>query len=122
MAEKNIKVCLSFILLIAVAIGSAGIGIIIGQAHMATAVRASYDKGMADMQRRHGFVREVLSVIRAVKAGEVLAKDNLAVRDYVGSDGLRDRLIQSVELPNVLGRKMRVDLKEKSVLLTTDLE
>lgn len=35
---------------------------------------------------------------------------------------LRDRLIQSVELPNVLGRKMRVDLKEKSVLLTTDLE
>ena len=43
------------------------------------------------------------------------------MRDYI-YDGVSDRLLQSADLQNVLGRKVRVDIKARSVLLKTDIQ
>ena len=99
------------------------VGIAIGytlcKANMATTVRASCEEGEKIVRQKYGFASQVLFVHRDVKAGDVLRKGDLAMRDYL-TYGVSDRLLQSADLQNVLGRKMRVDLKARSVLLKTD--
>ena len=97
------------------------IGYTLCMAQKATAVRASYEEGVNSARQKHGFARRVLFVDRDMKAGDVLTKGDLAFRDYI-TDGVRDRLLQCEDLQSVLGRKMRVDLKARSVLLRTDIQ
>jgi sialic acid synthase SpsE len=74
------------------------------------------------MKSKYGFATDVLWVFRDVKAGETLTMDNIAIKDFVGCDGLRDRLIHCEDASKVIGRKLRVDLKTHSVLLWTDIQ
>ena len=97
------------------------IGYTLCKANMVTTVRASYDEVEKSMRQKYGYANQVLFVHRDVKAGDVLRKEDLAMRDYI-TDGVRDRLLQSADLQNVLGRKVRVDLKARSVLLKTDIQ
>ena len=97
------------------------IGYTLCKENMATTVRASYEEGEKSVRQKHGFASQVLFVHRDVKAGDVLTKEDLAMRDYIYA-GVSDRLLQSADLQNVLGRKMRVDLKARSVLLKTDIQ
>ena len=118
MKAKSAKVRLSVVLaMLAVAITSVLAGIAVGKVQP----RVSNEEVLESACRKHGYAHNVLFVFRDVKAGDVLTKGDLAMRDYI-TDGVRDRLLHFEDLSNVLGRKMRVDLKRMSVLLKTDIE